>query len=125
MHEYVDALLAHGLEGHLDVVLLHRPSNAGQGIATRRFQALTQEQVLDDAARRARNLAPNVDADPDPDWYFRPVQVSDEAVRRLEARVPLVIARDFGDPERPTWHNLAKLTGVLRGVIETCPSRRR
>ncbi len=123
--EYVDALLAHGLEGHLDVVLLHRPSNAGQGIATRRFQALTQEQVLDDAARRARNLAPNVDADPDPDWYFRPVQVSDEAVRRLEARVPLVIARDFGDSERPTWHNLAKLTGVLRGVIGTCPSRRR
>ena len=123
--EYVDALLAHGMEGCLDAVLLHRPASSDQGIATRSFQALTQEQVRDDAARRARSLAPNVDGDPDPDWYFRPVQVTDDAVRRLEERVPLVIVRDFGDPELPTWHNLAKLTSVLRGVIETCPSRRR
>ena len=123
--EYVDALLAHGMEGCLDVVLLHRPVNADQGIATRSFQALTQEQVRADAARRAAGLAPNVDEDPDPDWYFRPVQVSDEAQRRIEARVPLVLARDFSDPEHPTWHNLPKLTAVLKGVLEACPSRQR
>lgn len=123
--EYVDALLAHGMEGALDVVILHRPSNSDQGVATRRFQAITQEQVRDDAARRARALAPNVDDDPDPDWYLKPVQLTDEAVRRIEARVPLVIVRDFSDPERPTWHNPARLESVLRGVIETCPSRRR
>lgn len=123
--EYVDALLAHGMEGALDAVILHRPSNSDQGVATRRFQAITQEQVRDDAARRARTLTPNVDDDPDPDWYLKPVQVTDEAVRRIEARVPLVIVRDFSDPERPTWHNPARLESVLRGVIETCPSRRR
>lgn len=123
--EYVDALLAHGMEGALDVVVLHRPSNSDQGVATRRFQAITQEQVRDDAARRARSLAPNVDDDPDPDWYLKPVQLTDEAVRRIEARVPLVIVRDFSDPERPTWHNPARLESVLRGVIDSCPSRRR
>lgn len=123
--EYVDALLTHGMEGYLDVVLIHRPTLAGCGVATRCFQALTQEQVRNDAQRRAAGLAPNVDADPDPDWYFRPVQVSDEQIRRLEARVPLVVVRDFSDPDRPTWHSLSKLTSVLRGVIATCPSRPR
>lgn len=123
--EHVDALLRHGLEGNLDAVLLHRPSNADDGIVTRRFQALTQEQVRTDAERRARGLAPNYDNDPDPDWYFRPVQVDDAMVRRIEARVPLVLVRDFADAEHPTWHSPSKFRAVLKGVIETCPSRRR
>ena len=123
--EYVEALLAHGLEGHLDAVLLHRPLDPDQSLATRSFQALTQEQVRADAARRAQGLAPNDGDDPDPDWYFRPVQVTDESIRRIEAHVPLVIVRDFGDPLNPALHNNAKLTSVLRGVLASCPSRRR
>jgi uncharacterized cofD-like protein len=123
--EYVDALLSHGLEGRLDMVLLHRPQEAGQGIATRSFQALTQEQVRDEAARRAAGLSPNLDADPDPDWYFRPVCLNDEMIRRIEARVPAVVVRDFSDPVQPTWHNHAKLTNVLKGVLATCRSPQR
>lgn len=120
--EYADALLSHGMEGHLDVMLIHRPVASDQSLATRSFQALTQEQVRSDAQRRAAGLAPNTSADPDPDWYFRPVEVTEEAVRRLEERIPMVILRDFTDPDHPTWHNLAKLASVLRGVIETCRS---
>ncbi len=123
--EYVDALLSHGMEGHLDAVLIHRPTTAGISVATRCFQALTQEQVRSDAALRAAGLAPAEPGGGEPDWYFRPVQVDDGQIARLETRVPLVIARDFSDPELPTWHSLSKLTSVLRGVIASCPSRLR
>lgn len=123
--EHVDALLDHGLDGAVDTVLLHRPSGSGQGVLTRSFQALTHEQVREDAERRAARLAPNDGADPDPDWYFRPVPVTDESVRRIEARVPVVVARDFSDPSNPAWHSPAKLASALKGVAERCRSRLR
>jgi uncharacterized cofD-like protein len=124
--EHVDALLAHGMEGYLDVVLLHKPGDEGQGIATRCFQRLTLEQVCDDAARRAADLAPNVDDDPDPDWYFRPVTLTADMVRRIEERVPTVIVRDFADgPDQPTWHDLGKLANVVKGVVASCRSPQR
>lgn len=122
--EYVDALLSHGLEGHLDAVLLHRSPTMGTSVATKCFQALTQEQVRSDAARRAAELMPQ-EGSGEPDWYFRPVQVDDGQIARIEARVPLVVVRDFTDPEFPTWHSLPKLTSVLKGVICACPSRQR
>ncbi len=123
--EYVDALLSHGLEGHLDAVLIHRTPVAGTSVATRCFQALTQEQVHRDAALRAAGLSPTGPEGGEPEWYFRPVQVDDGQIARLEERVPRVVVRDFSDPELPTWHSLSKLTSVLRGVIASCPSRQR
>ncbi len=123
--EHADALLSHGLEGAVDVMLIHRPAPQDMGVPTRSFQALTMQQVAADASRRARGLAPNLDNDPDPDWYFRPVQVNDEMIRALEQRIPTVIVRDFADERYPTWHNLDKLSSALRGVIQTCRLRRR
>ena len=123
--EYVDALLSHGLEGHLDAVLIHRPPVEGTSVATRCFQALTQEQVRRDAALRAAGRSPAGEEAAEREWYFRPVQVDDGQIARLEARVPLVVVRDFSDPKLPTWHSLSKLTSVLRGVIASCPSRQR
>ena len=123
--EHVDALLSHGLEGAVDVALIHRPVFRDMGVPTRSFQALTKEQVSADARRRAQGLAPNVDNDPDPDWYFRPVQLTDEMVRDIEQRIPTVVVREFAGGEYPTWHNLDKLAGMLRGVLDTCRSRPR
>lgn len=123
--EHVDALLSHGLEGAVDVMLIHRSSSQDMGVTTRRFQALTKEQVARDAQARSRGLAPNVDGDPDPDWYFRPVQVDEGAIRRIEQRIPTVIVRDFADEAYPTWHNLDRFANVLAGVVRTCRSRSR
>lgn len=123
--EHVDALLSHGLEGAVDVALIHRPSDRDMGVQTRSFQALTKQQVADDAQRRAEGLAPNVDNDPDPDWYFRPVQLTEEMLRSIGQRIPTVIVRDFAGGEYPTWHRLDKLAGVLQGVLDTCRSRPR
>ena len=123
--EHADALLSHGLEGAVDVMLIHRPAARDMGVPTRSFQALTKQQVAADAARRAEGLAPNVDNDPDPDWFFRPVQVDEAAIGRISRRIPTVIVRDFADARYPTWHDLGKLAAVLRGVIGTCRSRPR
>ncbi len=109
--EYVEALLAHGMEGCLDVVLLHRPSQTDSSLATRRFHAITQG-VPEREARAGGE-------------FFRPVPLTDDSLRRLQARVPLVVTRDFSDPLHPTWHDLGKLECALRGVIETCRSRQR
>ena len=108
--EYVDALLHHGMEGCLDVVLLHRPSASGTGLATRHFNAVT----LEGADHSAQDSG-----------YLRPVPLGEDAIRRLEARVPLVIVRDFSDPVHPTWHDLGKLELALRGVIDSCRSQQR
>lgn len=108
--EYVAALLDHGMEGCLDAVLLHKPLEADASLATRRFRAITQTGPSDMGIS---------------DEFFRPVPLSEESLRRLQARVPLVIVRDFSDPAHPTWHDLSKLKCALRGVIETCPSRQR
>lgn len=109
--EYVEALLDHGMEGCLDAVLLHRPAQSQGSLATRRFHAITQTAF---------------EGDPHPDAQRpRPVPLTDESLRRLQQRVPLVVVRDFSDAQHPTWHDLSKLEGALRGVIETCRSRPR
>lgn len=123
--EHVQALMDHGMAGLVDVVLVHRPSPSDQGVATRIFQALTREDVLMDAQRRASALSPNVDDDPDPDWYFRPVEVDDGIIAALSRIVPTVIARDFANPENPAAHSVSKLASVLRGLVGSCLSRRR
>ncbi len=108
--EYVDALLQHGMEGCLDAVLLHRPSQAGTGLATRHFHAVTHEGAL------AASAQPG---------YLRPVPLSEESLARIEARVPLVVVRDFSDARHPTWHDLGKLQLAFQGVLDSCRSRQR
>ena len=120
LEEYVDALLKHGLEGSLDVLIVHRHVEHDLGLATRSFQAITGEQIRNAAAERAWKILPNTMHNPDPDWYFRPVKVTDDMILRLEKRVPTIIVRDFHDKERPTWHNTQKLGQILRGVVESC-----
>ena len=123
--EHVDALLSHGLEGALDVVLVHRAAPRDMGVSTRSFQALTREQTRADAEARAQGLFPNDVHDPDPDWYLRPVHADDACLERIARRVPRVIVRDFADPEHLAWHSTQRLASALAGVMDACRSRRR
>ncbi len=123
--EHADALLSHGMEGAIDVALVHQPQPPDASVATRSYQALTKEQVHEDAMSRASLLGPNASGQPDPDWYFRPVTLTDEGLRELEGRIPRVIVRDFADSRFPTWHDLGKLSATLQGVLQTCRSPRR
>ncbi len=120
--EHAEALLSHGLEGAVDVMLIHRPSARDMSVPTRVFEALTHEQVVEDALRRAATLEPGSTGAPAPDWHFRPVGVTDADVREIERHIPTVIVRDFADPRYPTWHDLGKLASALAGVISTCRS---
>lgn len=122
--EHVDALLSTGLEGAVDVLMVHRPSPAGEGVATRSFRAISDEEAQEEALRRAAMLGTAAPRDPGPDWFFRPVSASDDDLRRLKERIPTVIVRDFSDPSFPTWHDLGKLSSALQGVIESCRSQR-
>lgn len=125
--EHVDSLLSCGLEGAIDVLMVHRPSPKakGEGVASRSFQAVTQEELHEDILRRAAMLGTSGPREREPGWYFRPVSVSDEDLQELERRIPTVIVRDFADPTFPTWHDLGKLSRALQGVIETCRSPQR
>lgn len=123
--EHVDALLDHGLDGAVDVALVHRPAPLDMGVSTRSFQALTREQTRADAASRAQGLFPNDVHDPDPDWYLRPVHVDDACLEHIARRVPHVVVRDFADPEHAAWHDPARLASALAGVMGTCRSRQR
>lgn len=117
--EHVDALLRHGMEGLVDVVLIHKPQLRDVGIATRSFAALTGEQIAHDALMRA-GLSP--EEQDGFKGFVRPVEVSDLALERLAKRIPLVLVRDFSEEGRPTWHSEKKLAAALKGVIPQCLS---
>lgn len=117
--EHIQALLRHGMEGLVDVALIHKQQIRDIGIATRSFVALTGEQIAQDAALRA-GLSPE-----EKDGFkgfIRPVEINDEAVKRISAQVPLVLVRDFAEEDRPTWHSEKKLAAALKGVIPACHS---
>jgi uncharacterized cofD-like protein len=112
--ELVEALLEHGMEGLLDVVVVHRPAEgaAPPGSATASFAAVTPDML---PVREKGRPAPSV----------RRVLIDPALVRRIEALGPLLVARDLVDPLRPTWHDVPTLSEVLEGVLGACPSRRR
>ena len=110
--EHVLALEAHGLKGLIDVALLHKRKNPDLGVATRSFQALTREQVAQDAFMREQSDGKQN--------FVRPVDLQDGALERLNDRIPVVLCRDFSEEGRPTWHSVCKLASALKGVIPAC-----
>jgi uncharacterized cofD-like protein len=112
--ELVEALLDHGMRGLLDVVVVHRASDAaGPGSATASFKAVTADAPLAVSDRRA--LSPSV----------RRVLFDEQLARRIESCGPLLVVRDLVDPLRPTWHDVTVLSEVLEGILGACPSQRR
>lgn len=116
--EHVEALLDHGMRGKLDYVLIHtskplRPDGTGEIVG----QAIGVEgdEVLEDLAEK----------DGVKQRKIRPVAVTYQMARAIQAEGPVVIARDLADPIRPTWHDPQALRDAFAGVIKLCRSRQR
>lgn len=114
--EHVEALMDHGMRGVLDYVLLHtavplRPDSPATGV----FSLVTGAEPehastsdMDDEGLSGR---------------IRPVRVSYQDVRSIQAQGPVVIARDLLDGIHPTWHNPLALREAFSGVLRLCHSR--
>lgn len=102
--EHYDALCAHGMDGRIDCMLVHRPAQGEPGA----FGDDADEGAGDDGARP-----------------IRLVRATDEDVRAVEARGTHVVMRDFADPTYPTWHEPHALHEAFREVVRACRSRRR
>jgi len=121
--EHVDALLQHGMYGLLDFVVVHAPKEpaAAKGSSTAVFERISDDllrQMGSDAAPTAckpTSLVANAN-------IIRRVMIDDAFYRHLGAYGIHVIAADLIDPLRPTWHDVGALAGVLRGIMELCPS---
>jgi uncharacterized cofD-like protein len=110
--ELVETLLEHGMDGLLDVVVIHGPSEQRHpGSVTASFAAVTA------------SMPPP--AEVPPVGSVRRVLFNRDLARRIEERGPLLIVRDLVDPLRPTWHDVPVLSEVLEGVLEACPSQRK
>ena len=117
--EHVEALLAHGMEGALDYVLVHspeplRPDNMASGV----FNAATGN----DADRSPIGQMGDLELS----GRIRPVRVTYQDVRAIqESGGPLMVVRNLVDPMHPTWHSPTALREAFAGVIRLCRSRQR
>lgn len=116
--EHVEALMDHGMQGLVDYMLVHTPVPLRpDSLATGVFSAVTGAEPehastsgLADAALAGR---------------VRPVRVSYQDVQAIQAKGPVVIARNLVDPLRPTWHDPKALRDAFSGVVKLCRSRRK
>lgn len=88
--EHVEALRSHGLDGVLDVVLVHAPSST---------PSAHEEDMLCD------------------DEMVEPVHVDSDAISRIEGWGIRVVEEDLADPECPTRHHRDRLCRVLSEVL--------
>ncbi len=114
--EHVEALLNHGMRGHLDYVLLHT--------ANPLHPMMVQSASFESAAGPESSVSP----DPAVEAYaaagIRPVAITYEDARAIQAEGPVVVARNLVDPIRPTWHDPIALREALTGVLKLCRSPR-
>lgn len=105
--EHVESLLDHGMEGLLDLVFLHcdYPIRDTPGSVTSAFAAVTGVEPAPSMNRPPRHGAINR------------VAVDADLIHRIEKQGPKVIARDFVDPLRPTWHSPEILAEAFRQVL--------
>jgi uncharacterized cofD-like protein len=119
--EYVEALYHHGLEGAIDVVLLHRVKSQA-GVATRSFRRLTQDMIATDALTKLDSryeFAHRLDP-----VFMRTVLAGEREQARIEALGPRVLARDYTCPTSPSSHRVEALADTLKAVLE-CRSQLR
>ena len=117
--EHVEALLAHGMEGALDYVLVHspeplRPDNMASGL----FNAATGNGSDRSPIGQMGDLELS--------GRIRPVRITYQDVRSIqESGGPLMVVRNLVDPMHPTWHSPAALREAFAGVIRLCRLRQR
>ncbi|MBO4365250.1 MAG: YvcK family protein [Eggerthellaceae bacterium] len=106
--EHVEALMAHGMEGLLDFVLVHTTKPLDPRRTARDFVAENIE-VLDTSGKSMDDVA-----------RIRSVSIDYEAARRIQKRGPRVIARNLADEVRPTWHDPKALRDAFTEVLRVC-----
>ena len=116
--EHVEALLAHGMAGCLDYVLIHNPGRPAHArLATGSFEAVagaaSQERAIADL-QSGKPLRP-----------IRRVKISQADTDAIQAQGPVVLVRDLVDPDRPTWHDPRALADAFTGVFKLCRLRPR
>ena len=116
--EHIEALLAHGMEGALDYVLVHSPEPLRpEDMASGLFNAVTGDDDRSSIGQMG---------DLELSGRVRPVRITYQDIRLVqEAGGPLVIVRNLVDPMHPTWHSPAALRDAFAGVIRLCRSRQR
>ncbi len=117
-HEHVRALLDHGMEGILDVVVLNSREDDGTD-GERGEQGGEYEAALrnDDGTLRPQTGGRS--------RVVRSVPIDDSIRARISCEVPVVISRNLVDTVFPTWHNPRVLAEVFKGVLGLCRSQER
>ncbi len=99
--EYFDALNRHGLEGVIDVVLLHEAHHANVAATAPSLQVSQAKKIM---LRQDGAL-------------FPPVVVDDEQIAKMQEAGLEVIVRDFETDDHPYQHNVEVLYETLKGVL--------
>ncbi len=100
--DHMEALEEHGLRGLVDCMLVHNP----------------QRLSADGRSASGYGIA-------DDDALVRPVLISADDVRYIEAHHCKVMQRDLVDTARPTWHDPRKLQQAFVEVLRQCRSLRK
>lgn len=109
-YEHVQAILNHGMRGHLDYVLIHSPFPLrAEGAVTESFKKVV---IGIDPQDNDQLVAHNP--------TIRPVSINFADIKRIQDEGPLVIVRDMVDNVRPTWHEPESLRLAFEGVLKLC-----
>jgi hypothetical protein len=128
--EHLDALLRHGMDGLLDVMVVHNDEPLQEatfsGAATASFARITGT-LLDTTSTSSQ--------DPNGDVQLGRLAASSNIIRRLQINASIrksieshgvrLIERKLVDDLRPTWHDVPVLAQTLKEILERCPSLRR
>jgi len=105
--QLVEALLAHGMRGLLDYVVVHaRTGNSAQPDSTSTFASVDARQLLSTDEQRAVNRR-----------GIRRVVFNEQLRQQIEAYGARVVCADLVDPLRPTWHEVGALSAVLSQLV--------
>ena len=115
--EHVEALVAHGMEGLLDFVLVHSPESC-------ELQEEFETRGELDASEGCGSSCVEGVAFAHPAGV-RCVPVHQGDLDAIAQMGPKVFARNLVDPQHPTWHHPQALCDSFEEVLKQCRSRQR
>ena len=111
-YDYVDALLRHGMEGLLDIALIHRDPQDSP-MATGIFPVVHDYADARFLTRGRR------------EGQVRHVAVTESMIARIAERGVRPIVKNLVDQQRPTWHDPKALACAFKEVLDACHSQQR
>lgn len=110
-HDYVNALVRHGMRGLLDIALIHRdPQDSPMASGT--FPTLWD---YSDSRSKTRGRR---------EGLVKHVRATDEMVEEVRALGVQPMVRNLVDDKRPTWHDEAALRKAFEDVLTACHAHR-